>query len=367
MTTRTGADGLTIGVEEEFLLVRPDGHLARSGPEVVQATGELEGELQEELNRCQVESATAVCTNAPELLAQLRELRVELAATAAERGLRLLPSGTPLLAESKPASITPRARYQRMARQFAAIADFATNCGCHVHVAIPDRATGVEISNRVRPWLPVLLAIAANSPFVDGVDSGYSSWRYVRWGLWPSAGPPPLFESVAHYDDSVEALLHSGAIMDRGMVYWDIRLSDDQPTLEFRVGDVATSARSAAMFGTLVRALVAGAMRDIERGRPAPALPPEVLRAHLWRAARDGLTGHCPHPQTGATVPGADIPTLLADHVRPLLPADDLQFVQTELARLRRSGGDAARQRAVYAERDQLTDVVDGLVRLATS
>lgn len=154
-------DGLTVGVEEEFLLVGPDGRLARSGPEVVHAADNSDDDLQEELARCQVESATSVCTTA------------------------------------------------------------ASTCGCHVHVGVGDRATGIEVSNHVRAWLPVLLALTANSPFSHGGDTRYSSWRYVRWTLWPSAGPPPLFESVDHYDDSVDAMLRAGAILDRGMVYWD--------------------------------------------------------------------------------------------------------------------------------------------------
>ncbi|MGH3519405.1 MAG: carboxylate-amine ligase [Haloechinothrix sp.] len=353
---------LTVGVEEEFLLVRPDGRLGRFGPEVVKASHDRQGVLQVELNRCQVESATGVCTSGCELLVQLRHLRTELAARAASRGLRLLPSGTALLAENKPAGITPRPRYQRMATLFGAIANANPNCGCHVHVSIPDRATGVEISNRLRPWLPVLLALTANSPYADGRDTGYSSWRYVRWSRWPSAGPPPLFASVQHYESSVEALLRTGAMMDRGMVYWDIRLSDRQQTLEFRVSDVAATAEEAALLGIIVRGLVVGALRDIDRGRAVPPLPMEVLRAFLWRAARDGLGGHCPTPPTGELVPGHAIPVLLADHLRPVLESEDFDFVLAGLRALGRSGGGAQRQRAVHARAHRLTDVIDELV-----
>lgn len=359
------ADRLTLGIEEEFLLVRSDGHLARVGPEVVKASHDPAGELQEEFTQCQVESATGVCTTAEELLHQLRQLRTELAVKAASRGMRLLPSGTSLLSEDTSPAITPRPRYQRMAALLGAIAGAAPDCGCHVHVHIPDRVTGIEISNRVRPWLPVLLALTANSPYCDGRDTGYGSWRHVQWALWPSAGPPPLFESLAHYEDSVDAMIRSGAMMDRGMVYWYIRLSDRQPTLEIRVSDVAATAEEAALLGVVVRGLVAGALREIDRGSSAPPLRLEVLRAYLWRAARDGLAGHCPSPATGDLIPAQAIPELIIDQLRHVLDDDDLDFLRTGLAALRRSGGGAQRQRAVYARHHRLTDVIDDLVHPA--
>lgn len=361
------ADGLTLGIEEEFLLVRPDGHLAWAGPDVVEASHDPDGTLQVEFTRCQVESATGICTTAQELLAQLQHLRAELAAKAATRGLRLLPSGTPVLGEDVTPDITPRPRYQRMAALVGAIAGAAPDCACHVHVHIPDRTTGIRISNHVRPWLPVLLALTANSPYCDGHDTGYSSWRHVQWSLWPSSGPPPLFESLAHYEDSVEAIMRSGAMMDRGMVYWYIRLSDWLPTLEVRVSDVAATVEEAALLGIVVRGLVAGALRDIDRGVPAPPLRTEVLRAYLWRAAHDGLAGHCPSPPSGELIPGHALPALLAEQLRPVLDHDDFEFIRNGLAALSRAGGGAQRQRAVYARHHRLTEVVNELVHRSPS
>lgn len=361
--TRDADDGLTVGVEEEFLLVDADGHLARSGPAVVEAAHEPDGELHAELTRCQVESATSVCTTGEELLGQLGRLRAELAEKAAGRDLRLLPSGTPLLEESRSAGITPQPRYESIARAFGAVAYSATSCGCHVHVGIADRETGVRISNHLRPWLPVLLALTANSPFVGGRDTGYHSWRYLQWAQWPSAGPPPMFESLAHYEDSVASMLRVGAALDRGMVYWDIRLSEKQPTVEFRVSDVAATPGEAALLGVVVRGLVLTALRDIENRRKPPSLPLEELRACLWRAAHDGLTGHCPHPLTGELMSGQAIARLLADHLRPVLPGEEFDFMVNGLKELSRSGGGAQRQRAAYARNQRLTDVIDELVR----
>ncbi|HKS45501.1 MAG TPA: glutamate--cysteine ligase [Amycolatopsis sp.] len=352
---------LTVGVEEEFLLVDPMGYLSLSGPEVVRAARDAEGDLQLELARCQVESATGICRSAGELVGQLQKLRARLAAEACRRGLRVLPTATPLLAETTPPEISPTDRYRRMAAHFGAITSTGTTCGCHVHVGIPDRETAIAVSNHVRPWLPVLLALAANSPYNNGQDTRYCSWRHVLWSRWPSAGPPPIFASLDHYETVVTAMLRSEAMLDRGMIYWDIRLSERQPTLECRVSDVAVTAEEAALLGVLVRGLVGRALDSL--GAPPPRPPQEVLRANLWRAARDGLPGSCLHPVNGLLVPVDQQLTELVGHVRPALAAthDDLEFVLDRLDRTRTAGGGAQRQRAAFAKRKHLGDVIEML------
>lgn len=347
----------TFGVEEEFLLVDEQGHLSDRGPEVVEAAERPEGGVQRELARCQVELATAVNHGAEELLDQLTHFRSRLAAEAGKRHLRLVASATPVLAEEHPPELTPTPRYRRMGEQFGMIAHTGTTCGCHVHVKIPDRGTGVRISNHVRPWLPVLLALTANSPFDRGQDTRYSSWRHVLWSRWPSAGPPPLFASLDAYETRVAAMLESGAMMDRGMIYWDIRLSEKRPTLEFRISDVASTVREATTLAVLVRGLVLTALS--EQDYPAPAVPSEVLRANLWRAARDGLDGSALHPETGRLTP---VPALVGQLVqrirRALVEAADLDFVVDSLAWLRENGNGAQRQRQAFARNGSLNDVV---------
>lgn len=347
---------LTVGVEEEFLLVRPDGRLSRFGPEVAEAATDPDGDLETELKRCQVEAVTGICRSPDEVLAQLTGLRAELAKAAGERGLRLLPSGCPIMPESEPQEITPKPRYLRMAQWFGATVRSVATCGCHVHVGIPDRATGVRVSNQVRPWLAVLLAITANSPF-DGTDTGYASWRYQEWSRWPSSGPPPLFSGIDEYESIVDGMLRCGALMDRAMVYWDIRLSEKQPTLEFRISDVAATPMDATLLATLVRGLVARALDTVT---PPKRLPLTVLRANLWRASREGLSGSALHPVTGEMTPVQSQLDDLVELLRPVLGAD-LEFVKDGVAHLRERGTGAARQRGAYARRGELTDVVDAL------
>jgi carboxylate-amine ligase len=346
-----------MGVEEEFLLVQADGRLSRYGPEVVDAAEEAPGELEPELKRCQVEAVSDVCRTPDEVLGQLTGMREQLAAAAATRGLRLLPSACPIVPETGAPEITPKPRYLRMAEWFGATARSLATCGCHVHIGIEDRETGVAVSNRVRPWLPVLLALAVNSPF-NGTDTGYASWRYQEWSRWPSAGPPPLFSGLDEYESTVDAMLRAGALMDRAMIYWDIRLSEHQPTIEFRIADVAAVPEDAALLATLIRGLVA---RALDWDGPPPELPQSVLRANLWRASREGLTGSTLHPVTGELGPVQSHVDDLVEFLRPVLGAD-LEFVKAGVARLRESGTGAGRQRAAFQRRGELTDVVDALV-----
>jgi carboxylate-amine ligase len=351
----TTAD-LTLGVEEEFLLVRADGRLSRYGPEIAEAATGADGDLEAELKRCQVEAVTGVCRTPEEVLTQLTDLRTALARTAGQRDLRLLPSACPIMPETEPQEITPKPRYLRMAEWFGATARSVATCGCHVHVSIPDRQTGVQVSNQVRPWLPVLLALTANSPF-DGMDTGYASWRYQEWSRWPSSGPPPLFASLDEYESTVDGMLRCGALMDRAMIYWDIRLSEKQPTLEFRISDVAADPMDATLLATLIRGLVARALDTVS---PPKRLPQAVLRANLWRASREGLSGSTLHPVTGEMTPVQSQLDDLVELLRPMLGAD-LEFVKAGIAHLRDKGTGAARQRTAYARRGELIDVVEAL------
>ncbi|MBE1493770.1 carboxylate-amine ligase [Amycolatopsis lexingtonensis] len=353
-------DVLTFGVEEEFFVVDRRGHLSPAGDDVVdaaEAAADEQGDLQHELTRAQAEAATGICRTHAEALRQLRGLRDDLSAAARRRGYRLLPAGAPPLSEVDPPGITPNPRYERMAEHFGATARTSLTCGCHVHVAIPDPETGVQVLNRVRPWLPALLTVTANSAISDGYDTGYCSWRYQQWSRWPSAGPPPRFASLDEYESIVDAWLRAGSILDRGMIYWDVRLSEKQPTLEFRIADVAATPDDAVLLAVLARALVATAQDD---DAPPPPLPNEVLRAQLWRASREGVTGCCPHPDTGDLVPAkAVLDDLLARTATALDTAGDLDFARDGLARLTAEGGGADRQRRRFADRERGEDVVD--------
>ncbi|WP_229891566.1 carboxylate-amine ligase [Streptomyces mashuensis] len=354
-----------MGVEEELLLVDPlTRALSPRGPEVVsEAAGDLGDRVGTELTRYQVELRTDPHTCLKEAADQIRSTRTAAARAAARLGVRIASTGTPVLGQTAPAPITPGARYARSVAHFRALDDEQTACACHIHVGLPDPRDAVYVSNHLRPWLPTLIAFSANSPFRDGQDTGYASWRTTTWGRWPVAGPPPYFESPAHFNDLVDTLLSTEALIDRGGLYWDIRPSHHLPTIEVRVADAALTPDDTLMLAAVVRALTATALSFVQAGEPAPRPAPEVLRAACWRAARDGLAGTGIDPLSGHLVAQTTLVERLLHTITPALRQhDDLDRAREQWQRLRSEGTGAARQRATYRQRSSTHDVVDYII-----
>ncbi|WP_281249449.1 carboxylate-amine ligase [Lentzea xinjiangensis] len=337
----------TVGVEEEFLLVHPvTGLPVNRSDEVVAVAREFFGlGLDYELTMAQVETNTPVCGDAEQVRHELISTRRAVGKAARMAGCRAIAVGAPPLGDEV-GMITDSLRYRRLAREFGALAAQQLICGCHVHVAVPDRETAVQVCNHVRPWLPVLGAIAANSPFSRGNDTGFASWRSMIWSRWPVSGPPPYFTSWQHYESVCDTVIEAGTALDRGSIYWDVRPSAHLPTVEVRIADVAASVDEAVLLAALVRALVATAVMDVERGVLAVPVPPEMLRQACWRAARDGIAGRAWDVLSSRLLPVRRLLDDLVRRLRPVLDANgDLPLVERGLEVLRRNGGGADRQR----------------------
>lgn len=349
----------SVGVEEEFLLVDPrTGAPVGRNADVARTAADFGLDLQLEIMRCQVETSTRVHTNTPELLGELRELRRGAAACAEKNDAILLAVAVPPTIPDELMSVTSTPRYHRIAARFGRLAQEQGLCGCHVHVAISDREEALRASNFLRPWLPLLLALTANSAIYQGAETGYASWRNILWRRWPSAGPPPHFATVADFDTAVESMLSLGIILDRKMVYWDVRPSITFPTVEIRVSDVPATVEETALLATLVRAAVMTANRvpDI------PVIAEDVLRGAYWKAAHEGLDGLAIDPSDGHTIPVQDLLAELIALVEPaLVDLGDLAFVNDTVTALLLRGNGARRQLEAFRARGALSDVVDEL------
>lgn len=346
--------GVTVGVEEEFLLVDAvDGAPVGGCDDVLaadRARPRPEGgggrEFQRELLPTMVETATDVCTDLARLRTELAAARARLDRAARKAGLRPLASGTaPMAAPAR--TVTPTPHYRQMARLYGRLTDETETCGCHVHVGVPDRETAVAVLGHLRPWLPVLLALSANSPYHRGADTGHASWRTLVLARWPTHQIPPRFTSAAHYDRTVAALRGTGVLPVRAAnAYWLARPSHHLPTVEVRVADVTPSVDEAVLQAGLTRALVTSALDAVARGRPAPDPPDHMLAAALWTAARHGLRGPAVHPVTGARVPAAEAVRALLTRVRPALEASgDAREVTALVEAVLAHGTGADRQR----------------------
>ncbi len=344
----------TVGVEEELMLFA-----ASSGAPCPAAAGERlaadpSTAVEHEFKLEQAEIATDPTTDVAALLEDLCGRRKEIIASAAERGLRVAALGTsPVQADPTP---TPDERYGRMHEHFALVAGDQLTCGMHVHVSVDSRAEGVVAIDAIRAWLPILLAISANSPFWDGRDSGYASYRNVSWGRWPTAGATAPFRDEAGYDRAVEQLIAAGAALDAGMVYFDARLSAQYPTVEIRVADVVQRVADSALVAALARALVQTAVENRLGGGIQSAA---LVRAGSWRAARFGLRGELLDPGDGRLRPAGDVLDRVLDVLRPALRASaDLAAVEAGITRVLTEGTGAELQRADLARLGLVADLV---------
>ncbi|MGC0416057.1 carboxylate-amine ligase [Embleya sp. AB8] len=354
----------TLGVEEEYFLVHADtGAVAEGGTRVLARARAVSGELiSGELTEYQIEAKTRPCTTAAELIGQLTRMRAVTAAAAGAEGLRIVASGTPIVGAREPVPIRDDPRYLDGLEEFRALNDSYAVCAMHTHVHVPVRAEAVLVSNHLRPWLPILVAMAANSPYWAERDSGYASWRTLAGSRWPVAGPPPYFSSEDHYDRLAEVLGEAGATLGARTLFWDVRPCAHLPTVEIRAMDVGADVEETAVFAILVRALVVRALERVRRGDPGPLLSDALLRAAYWRAARDGWSGRGLDVRDHRLVPMTDLVRQLVAYVRPVLVEyGELSLVIRVLRDRAGRGGGAERQRAAFARRADLRDVVDHL------
>ncbi|MET8279415.1 glutamate--cysteine ligase [Micromonospora sp. NPDC005174] len=363
--TTAGTDVLTVGVEEEFLLVDPHTGAAVPAVDLVleQVPAELRGQVEREFQTSQIEIGSPPGLELSSIRHSLGVLRKALADAAERAGVRLLAIGTGPVDGPVP-PVVDKPRFDRMIERFRLLVPGPGNNGMHVHVGVPDPETGVQVLNHVRPWLPMLHAITTNSPFAGGEDTSYASWRSVEWERWPSVAPTPWLESHEHYQRLIRQLIASGVMLDEGMLYWYARLSAKYPTVELRIGDVCPTVDDAVLVAALVRALVATAMEDVEAGRPALRTDHHLLVGAHWRAAHDGLEGEGVDVTTGEPKPAWDLLDGFVERLRPALERHgDWAEVSDLLGGLRRHGTGAARQRAVYARTGRLVDVVHDVAR----
>jgi glutamate---cysteine ligase / carboxylate-amine ligase len=327
------------------------------------ARPELGDRVQPELYRSQVEMNTPVCATLGEVRDAVRRGRRALAEAAEGEGLRLAAAGTHPFSHWGDQTVTEKTRYRNLAQDYRQVFREQVVFGCHVHVGIQDREAAIRTMNRVRPWLPVLLALSANSPYWLGADTGYASYRTEVWNRWPMAGMPQAFASRAEYDRLVETLMATGSVREPTKLYWDVRPSARQETLEFRVADVCMGVDEAVMVAGLARALALVCHDAAARGEPDPAPRPELLRAAKWRAARHGLDADLVDAAAGRARPAAEMVRLFLDRVRPGLEAGgDLEEVTELVEATVARGTGAARQRAVFQRTGSLEAVVDLVV-----
>lgn len=356
---------LTVGVEEELAVVDAARlELTGRAAEVLDALpAHVRPYVDHELKASQIETASPVAQDLPELASHLHELRSSVASTAGGLGCKLLATGSHPVSAWADQELAPRPSYAALQEEYQRLSDEQVVFGCHVHVGVEDPDLRIAALDRIRPWLAPLLALTANSPYWQGDDTGLASYRYVVFSRWPTFATPEPLGDWAGYRRVVDTLVDCGAIDSPKRLYWTVRPCERYPTLELRITDVCTTVDEAVMVAGLARALVSTALAETARGVPVPETGADALRMAEWQAARHGLRGPLLDPVTGRSRSAVQAVRDLLDHVGPALDAaGDGALVRTSVAKLLRHGNGADRQLAAHDGHPGMAAVLRGLV-----
>lgn len=328
-----------IGVEEELFLVDPvTGRQANASAAMYERLGPVHGTIERELHACQVETITDICESAGEAVAMLRGLRRAVLAT----GAGLLGAGTHPAALEGEGQISDKQRYERI-RDLLGDAVATPVGGLHIHVGMPDAETAIRTFNGLRGYLPLLQALAANSPFRHGRDTGLASAREVTVRGWPRSGVPRAMRDFEDFQSATRRLVRAADVPDYTWFWWKLRPHPRLGTVEVRALDAQAALEDTGALVALVHCLA----RHAAEIDGAPDHPAEILEEATFRAARYG---------TGAMLPDADgelrpVSEMLDEALAVAGPYSHELKCERELERLPAlvaGGGGAGRQRRTY-------------------
>lgn len=281
---------LTFGIEEEFLLVDPATRdvVPLPSPEFLRACGDAFGDrLAGEMFQCQLELVSPVLHDLQQARRWLRESRGMLAETAARFDLAPLCAGAHPFADWRAQIGNPSPHYQQLFTDYRDIAASSLLNGLHVHVGVPAGIDRIGVMNRVLPWLPLLLALSASSPFWEGRRTGMASYRRTLCGLWPRMNLPEPLANEDDYRARTAALVAAKALRRKADIWWFIRPSTRFPTLELRITDACPLLEDTLCIAAMFRALVEWTSEDDRK--PDQLAQRWVVEENYWRARRDGI------------------------------------------------------------------------------
>lgn len=361
----------TFGIEEEFFLTELGTRRIPRQPHAgfAKACQAALGErFTGEMFASQFEVVTPVLQDLAQARACLGDARVTLAQIAGQFGYGIVAAGTHPVARWRDQQAAGAARYQQLFDDFQMVAGRSVLAGLHVHVAVPEGVDRICAMNRVTPWLPMLLALSASSPFWSGAASGLMSYRQAVCDEWPRMGIPDHFASDADYQRYVQLLLDTGSIRSRADVWWNIRPSLRYPTLELRIADACPRLEDALCVAALFRAMLTLAVNTAQPPWLNDPLTRVITLENRWRAKRHGVRGEFIDPASRRARPFAQWLEEVLGELQPYLAQDPDAAVQAR--RLAHAGSSAEQQLHCYRQAladggsadEALVEVVDLLM-----
>lgn len=364
---------LKFGIEEEYFVTDLDSLRLAERPRraaILACKSALGSGFAYEMHQAQIEVASPVFICLPDAAHYLADARRALRQALEPHGLGLVCTGSHPLADWRTQHATAQKHFQQLFEVHRHVAQRSVLSGLHVHVEVPAHLDRIRVMNEVLPWTPLLLALSSSSPFWDGVDSGYMSYRQTACDEWPRMGVPEFFADQAAYEAYLDLLMRNGTITRHSECWWGVRPACKYPTLELRMTDACPRLDDALCIATLFRLLVAQAIGAASPGANYSQSSRWVLSENRWRAKRYGV-------HASFIVEGYDQPfsaeQWLFQAERMLGEAAQVMHVEGVFAQARRilrEGSSAERQRALYEReisagadaRSALARVVDQLL-----
>jgi carboxylate-amine ligase len=288
------ADAFTFGIEEEYFLVEAESKLAaHDAPQAFFAAAKAAtgGRISTEFLQPQIEVISSPHTSMADARAELRHLRRIVAAVAARHGLAILACGTHPTALWRSAIQTPKERYDAVMHDLQMIGQRDLLCGMHVHVELPDPGERVGVMHRMLPYLPLFLALSTSSPFWQSRATGLMGYRLAAYDELPRTGVPELFRTREEFDAYVEALVRAGVMEDSSYIWWAIRPSLNNPTLELRAPDSCTLVEDSIAIAAFYRVAARHLFVNRDRNADLDAVKRAIVVENKWRAQRYGVHG----------------------------------------------------------------------------
>ena len=355
----------TIGIEEEFFVF--DARSRRAARRIdktflARAREALGDRVTTEMLQSQIEVATPPCTTIEEARGHLAGYRRALAAAAESRGLGVAAMGTFPLALWPEQEMTREARYGAIMQDLQMIGARNMLCGMHVHVEVPGTSSRIDIIRRLMPYLPLLLALSTSSPFWQGHFSGLRGYRLAAYDELPRTGLPELFRTEGEYDDYVAALVAARIIPDASYIWWAVRPSLANPTVELRIADSCTRLDDALAIAALFRCLVRALDRDASLNAGFDRVGRAITAENKWHAQRHGIAATFVDPFSREALDTARWLAAVRRLVAPDAAALGCDAALAHLDTVLAGGTSADRQVAIYraardAGRQRLTAV----------
>lgn len=354
----------TIGIEEEYQVIHPETReLTSHDQKIVEAASkEIEDQVKAEMHQAVVEVGTTICNNIDEARDEIIKLRNHISEVADELGLRIGAAGTHPFSAWQKQLITKHPRYDEIISELQDAARSNLIFGLHVHVGIQERQMALHIANSIRYFLPHLYALSTNSPFWEGRNTGFKSFRTKVFDKFPRTGIPDFFESIAEYDDYINLLVKTGCIDNAKKIWWDIRVHPFYPTIEIRICDVPLTAQETVAIAALVQALVAKLYKLRQSNLNFMIYKRALINENKWRASRFGLDGKLidfgKEEEIDTRKLIYEILDFIDDVVDDLGCREALEYIPVILEK----GTGADRQLKIYEETGDLQKVVDFII-----